>query len=237
MSYVYMKVLETAPARYDRGMRLLTLGRLDQVHADIAAKLQPGTQVLDIGCGTGTLAVLMAQQGCHVTGIDMAAPMLQQASLRVREAGVTERVDLREMGAVDLDTAFPDACFDVVVSTLVFSELSGDEISYTLVQCWRILRPGGWLLVADEILPESAVGRLATFLLRLPFLVLAFLLTQNTTRRVSGLEKRVQEAGFRVLERKDYLAGTLRLYVTAVEKAGEIREQVTEPAKVIASPF
>lgn len=213
MSYVYMKVLESAPERYDRGMRILTLGRLEQVRHDIVARLNPGDRVLDVGCGTGVLAVLIAHRGCSVIGIDIAPPMLAQAGRRVREEDLQEWVTLRELGAVDLDTAFPDASFDAVVSTLVFSELSDDEIEYTLAECQRILRPGGQLLIADEVLPDSALGRVGTFLLRLPFVIAAFVLTQNTTHRVAGLGQRIKQAGFQVLDVEDYLAGTLGLFV------------------------
>jgi ubiquinone/menaquinone biosynthesis C-methylase UbiE len=213
MSYVYMKVLESAPERYDRGMRLLTLGRLERVHRDIAARVEPGERVLDLGCGTGALAVLLGRRGAVVSGVDISPPMLSQAARRVGEEGLEDRVTLRELGAVDLDTAFPDAGFDVVVSTLVFSELSADEIEYTLAECRRILRPGGRLLIADEVLPGSPWGRIATWLLRLPFALLAFLLTQNTTHRVAGLGERIEEAGFVISEIWYYLAGTLRLFV------------------------
>jgi len=158
MSYVYMKVLESAPTQYDRGMRLLTLGRLERVYCDIAALLaeRPGGRVLDLGCGTGALAALLARQGLCVTGVDVSPPMLSLAARRVREEGLGDRVALRELGAVELDTAFPKASFDTVVGTLVFSELSDDEIEYTLAECQRILRPGGQLLIADEVLrPQS----------------------------------------------------------------------------------
>lgn len=213
MSYVYMKVLESAPQRYDRGMRILTLGRLERVHRDIAARLEAGDVVLDLGCGTGALAVMLARRGMRVTAVDVSAAMLSQAARRLRQEGLQEQVTLREMGAVDLDTAFPDGCFDAVTSTLVFSELSGDEIDYTLAECRRILRAGGRLLIADEVLPDSVLGRVATAVFRLPFAVLAFLLTQNTTRRVAALAARIEEAGYRMLETRKYLAGTLQLFV------------------------
>jgi ubiquinone/menaquinone biosynthesis C-methylase UbiE len=213
MSYVYMKVLERAPQRYDRGMRLLTLGRLGRVHRAIAARLEAGQEVLDLGCGTGALAVLLARKGVRVTGVDISSAMLSQAGQRVLEEGLEARVKLQELGAVDLDTAFADGSFDAVVSTLLFSELSDDEIAYTLAECRRILRPNRQLLIADEVLPDSAVGRVGTLLLRLPCALLAYLLTQNTTHRVARLEERIEEAGFRLTERKGYLAGTLRLFV------------------------
>lgn len=208
-----MKVLESAPERYDRGMRLLTLGRLDRVHDDIRARLKPGERVLDVGCGTAALAVRLAKRGCHVTGIDISPPMLAQALQRLREEGLEEEVILRELGAVDLDTAFPDGAFDAVVSTLVLSELSDDEIAYTLAECWRILRPEGQLLIADEVLPDSTLSRVGTFLFRLPFAVAAFVLTQNTTHRVAGLGERIERAGFRVLDVRPYLGGTLCLFI------------------------
>jgi ubiquinone/menaquinone biosynthesis C-methylase UbiE len=194
-------------------MRILTVGRLERVHRDITQRLEPGAHVLDIGCGTGALAVLLARKGIQVTGLDISPQMLSQATRRVREEELGHLVKLRELGAVNLDVAFDGASFDAVVSTLVFSELSDDEIEYTLAECHRILRGSGRLLVADEVLPDSALGRLSTLILRLPFALLAFLLTQNTTHRVARLGERIEHAGFRVVDGERYLAGTLRLYV------------------------
>ena len=216
-----MKVLETAPQRYDRGMRLLTAGRLDRLHSDMAARLSPGDRVLDIGCGTGSLVSLLAAKGCMVTGIDVSPAMLAQAQERLRDAGLADGVALLEMGAADLDTAFDEDSYDAVTSTLVFSELSVDEIGYTLAQCCRILRAGGRLMIADEVLPDSIAGRVGTFLLRLPFAVAAFVLTQNTTHRVAGLEARIERAGFEIVESCQYLRGTLRLYVAARNRTGD----------------
>jgi demethylmenaquinone methyltransferase/2-methoxy-6-polyprenyl-1,4-benzoquinol methylase len=213
MSYVYMKVLESAPERYDKGMHLLTLGRWERVHRDIVAWLAEGDRVLDLGCGTGALVAALAHKGVCVTGIEISPPMLHLAWQRVRREGLEDRVVLKEKGAVDLDSAFPEGCFDAVVSTLVFSELSDDEIAYTLAECRRVLREGGRLFVADEVMPDSALGRVGTFLFRLPFAVAAFVLTQNTTHRVAGLDRRIAQAGFRILETRRYLAGTLRLFV------------------------
>ncbi len=211
MSYVFMRVLESAPHRYEAGMRLLTLGRLAKVRQDIAAQVNAGDRVLEIGCGTGTLAVLLAEKGASVVAIDIYPAMVRATSRLVREAGLDELVTVEEMGAVDLDTAFEDASFDVVVSALVFSELSQDETEYTLHECWRILRPSGTLLIADEVLPSSVLGRFGAHLLRVPFAVAAFVLTQTTTHRVAGLEGLVARAGFRIVRVAGYLAGTMKL--------------------------
>ena len=217
MSYVYMKVLESAPQRYELGMSVLTLGRLQRVRDEIAARLHPGDQVLDLGCGTGALAVQLALDDCQVKGVDISPAMLSEARRRVREAGLDDEVSLKEVGAVGLDAAFEDNSLDAVVSTFVFSELLDEEIAYALAECLRILRPGGQLLIADEVLPDSALGRVGTFLLRLPFAVIAFVLTQNTTHRVAELRERIEQAGFQIVSITDYLAGTLQLFVAVKE--------------------
>jgi len=221
MSYVYMKVLESSPQRYDRGMRLLTLGRLEHAHRDIAARIRPGWRVLDIGCGTGTLAVMMAQRGAHVTGVDISPPMLALAHEKVRAADLQDRVELRDLGVVELDTAFPDGSFDAITSSLAFSELSDDEVTYALRQCHRLLRSPaagmeqstGWLMICDEVRPDSPVGRLSTWMVRLPFVVATFLLTQNTTSQVVNLSPRIAAAGFQMVEVWRYLLGTLQTFV------------------------
>jgi len=213
MSYVYMKVLESSPRRYDRGMRLLTLGRLEQAHRDIAMRVEPGWRVLDIGCGTGTLAVLMAQRGADVVGIDVSPPMLAVAREKVRVAGLQARVELRELGVTELDSAFPDGGFDAVTSSLTFSELSDDEVGFALRQAHHLLRPSGWLMICDEVRPDTAVGRAGAWLVRLPFVVVTFLLTQNTTSQVSNLAPRIEAAGFQMVEVRRYLLGTLQTFV------------------------
>lgn len=193
-TYVLMRILESSPERYDTGIRLLTLGRLDRAYDDLAGRIRRDDRVLDIGCGTGALTLRAARRGATVKGMDVSPEMLDVARRRVQEAGFGTRVELVEQGVAELD-AEDDASYDVVTSGLCFSELGDDALDYTLRHIRRILRPGGVLLAADEVRPPGPVRRLLHRVLRAPLVVLAYLLTQQTTRPVDRLPERIADAG------------------------------------------
>jgi len=195
-SYIFMKILESQPLRYDLGIAWLSLGKITRVKRRIVAEeVQPGTRHLDIGAGTGTLAVQAAREGATVLGFDVSPGMLAVARRRVIDAGLQDRVTLRQMGVAAMD-GLEAGRFDLVTATLVFSELSPDEQTYALGQCHRLLKPGGALVLVDEVRPRSRIARCVHAFLRLPLLVVTYVLTQTTTRAVVDLEARVAAAGF-----------------------------------------
>lgn len=213
MSYAFMKILESAPQRYDAGINILTLGRLRHLKQDIVNEfIARDDKVLELGCGTATLAILCATQGAEVTAIDLSPKMLAIAQRKLKKAGLTGKIKLLRMSAMDMDTAFDDHSFNVIASTLVFSEMSGDEIRYVLNQCHRVLKANGSLLIADEILPQSPLGKLLLFLFRLPFTIIAYIFTQTTTRAVASLDEDLRQAGFTIVKTRSYLLGTMRLF-------------------------
>jgi ubiquinone/menaquinone biosynthesis C-methylase UbiE len=196
-TYVLMRILESAPDRYDLGIRLLTLGSVGRAYDRLVTNIAPGERVLDIGCGTGALALRAARRGARVKGIDVNAQMLEIAARAVGEAGLAERVELCQMGVAELDGE-ESGSYDVVMSGLCLSELSDDELAYTLTQASRVLRPGGRLLVADEVRPSGPFRRLVHGLVRAPLVLLTYLLTQQTTHAVKDLPGRVRRAGFSI---------------------------------------
>ncbi len=220
-TFVLMRLLESAPRRYDFGIRLLSLGRIGRVQARMAEQVGAGERVLDIGCGTGSLALRCAGRAARVTGIDISPQMLDMAREKVEAAGLQDQVELREMSAIDLDEAFGDGSFDAIVSSLVFSELSEDEQGFVLRECHRLLREGGRLVIADEVVPRSWPLRLLSRVLRLPLVVLTYILTQTTTRAVAGLEEKIAGAGFAVRAVETSLLGGLTLVVAAKSEEGK----------------
>jgi ubiquinone/menaquinone biosynthesis C-methylase UbiE len=200
-TYVLMRILESAPERYDLGMRLLTMGGVERAYARLAERVQAGQRVLDVGCGTGALALRMARRGARVKAIDVSAGMLEQAERRARQAGLGDRIEWAEMGVAELGGEEADSR-DVVASGLCLSELSDDEVAWTLRQARRILAPDGLLLVADEVPPHGRLARVLRRAVRAPLVLVTWLVTQQTSHAVPELEARVAAAGFDIVSRR-----------------------------------
>jgi ubiquinone/menaquinone biosynthesis C-methylase UbiE len=196
-SYVYMKVLEAAPERYDEGIRRLSRGRIETLYEAIASRASgPGRRVLDLGCGTGGLTMACAARGADVTGIDRDAGMLEVAARKGAARTHGGRIDWAELGAMEIEDCFDAGSFDAVVSCLLFSELLPEEQAYVLAAAHSRLHPGGTIVIGDEARPATRAARLWRFLRRLPAVLWTYLLTQTTTRPVVDLAAKLRSAGF-----------------------------------------
>ncbi len=200
-TYILMKILESAPSRYDLGIRLLTLGRLGKAYDRLTSSIKEGDRVLDLGSGTGALALRAAQRGAKVKGIDINPQMLDIAQARVKEANLAQNVEFVEMGVVELDKEKAES-FDAVMSGLCFSELTENELRFTLKELRRILKPGGILLIADEVRPQTIFKRIMISLIRMFLRIFVFILTQATTRALKNLPEQVRIAGFDIVSFK-----------------------------------
>jgi len=222
MATVFMKWLETSPKEYDRGIQLLTLGRIQRVRRKIVNNyVREEMRILEIGCGTGTLTLMMARRGATVTGIDASPRMLAEAEKKVAEANLEKRVFLKYMDATLIGERFPAASFDLIVSTLVFSELPHDEQRFVLEACHKLLAPNGRILIADEVIPAKSITRLLFYLVRLPLVLLTWLITRTITTSLRDFNSTLKQAGFHACIAASYLGGSLVLYESFPAEAGQ----------------
>ncbi len=136
--------------RYDLLMWFVTFGRERVFRQRIAdlAQLQPGESVLDVGCGTGTLAMEALQrvgETGRVSGIDPSPQMIARANRKAERVGPA--IDF-QVGVIE-QLSFPDQSFDVVLSTFMMHHLPDDLKRRGLGEIARVLKPGGRLLVLD----------------------------------------------------------------------------------------
>jgi SAM-dependent methyltransferase len=123
------------------------------------AAIETDEDVLDVGCGTGTLAVAAARAApaVRVTGLDADASILARARRRAAGAGLEIGFDEGRSTALP----YPDASFDLVLSTLFFHHLPDDEKRQTASELVRVLRPAGRLVVGDVGRPHDPLMRIA----------------------------------------------------------------------------
>jgi len=196
-----MKILESRPERYDIGMGLLTLGSLTKIKQQIAAQSNSGDQVLDLGCGTGTLAQMCIERGAEVTGVDANSGMLAVAK-RNSPSGNYLNISLS-----NLDEHLEDESFDIVLSTLAFSELTRVERVHVMKQIKRILKNDGKVLIGDEIIPERFLPKCFYYSYRLPMRLLTWIMTQTTTNAIPSFDEEVREAGLKIVSSKSFMLG------------------------------
>jgi ubiquinone/menaquinone biosynthesis C-methylase UbiE len=116
------------------------------------AATQPGDRILEIGCGTGTLTLLLKRLSpeAEVIGLDPDAKALARARRKAERAGVSIQFD---QGFSDR-LPYPDASFDQVFSSLMFHHLPAEEKEKTVREVRRVLRPGGRFHMLDFAGPE-----------------------------------------------------------------------------------
>lgn len=208
MSYIPALRYESLTRFYDPVLRAtLKEDRFKRMLVKQVA-LRPGHRVLDVGCGTATLTILL-KQACaeaEVTGLDGDAKVLDLARTKIKAAGL----DVTVMQGLASEAPFPLASFDRIASSLVFHHLTTEEKRRTLKRVRELLKSGGEVHTADW-------GKAQNPAMRVAFLAIQLLDGfSTTTDNVRGLLPTLMtDAGFRAVEethREMTVFGTLSLY-------------------------
>jgi ubiquinone/menaquinone biosynthesis C-methylase UbiE len=130
------------------------------------ARLQPGEAVLDVGCGTGTLAIDAAHRvgsAGRVAGIDPGAEQIARASKKAARHNQKLYAPIEFQVGVIEQLPFPDQTFDVVLSSLMMHHLPASLKRQGLAEIARVLKPGGRLVIADFTHKQERQGRAIHF--------------------------------------------------------------------------
>ncbi|MFW9941252.1 MAG: corrinoid protein-associated methyltransferase CpaM, partial [Candidatus Thorarchaeota archaeon] len=174
--------------------------------------LNDGENLLDIGMGTGTFAILAANKGLNVTGIDFSEKMLIVAKKNIKEKKLSEQINIKRTPIINLDKEFKNNTFDKVTAMLLFSELYEKEQDFTLDQVYRILKDAGEFILVDEVKPKVFWKKVLFFIIRVPLVIITFLKSQLTTKSLKNFEERLKKHRFEIIDEKYYLLDTLKLF-------------------------
>jgi ubiquinone/menaquinone biosynthesis C-methylase UbiE len=159
-------------ALYDRGVYLYAMGYMGPYNDDMGRSVcnyvkrrlpdfRP-ERILDMGCTVGhsTVPYKEAFPDAEVIGIDVAGPCVRYA--HARAAGMGQEVSFLQRNAED--TGFESESFDLVVSHILLHETSGQAMPRIFRECYRLLKPGGYMIHAD-LPPFDKMGPFAQFIL------------------------------------------------------------------------
>lgn len=116
-----------------------------------------GERILDVGCGTGTMSMLIKQAypGADMVGLDGDPQILEIARSKAREQGLQIQFD----HGMAFELPYPEASFDVGITSMMLHHLSKNDKRQTAKEMYRVLRPGGMLYGADFAEPRGPIGR------------------------------------------------------------------------------
>ena len=163
------------------------LRELRQRTADLA-RIQPGEKVLDVGCGTGALA-MEAEQRVGATGQVFGIDPGAQQIARARSKAAKRNMSIEFQIGVIEHLNFPDQTFDVVLSTIMMHHLSDSLKRQGLAEIARVLKPGGRLVIADFKRPEERPAQPVRF--------------GAGGSRIQDLAALVKDAGFSQMETEE----------------------------------
>jgi ubiquinone/menaquinone biosynthesis C-methylase UbiE len=141
-------VFDRASSFYD-ATRGLPPGVAEQVRDQIVLRTGAGrnTRFLEIGVGTGRIALPFVQIGADYTGADLSLPMMEV--LRRKIAANPEGAGRLKLAIADaIALPFANATFDVIIMIHLLHLVS--DWRQTLRECWRVLRDGGWLVLSSN---------------------------------------------------------------------------------------
>jgi ubiquinone/menaquinone biosynthesis C-methylase UbiE len=145
---------------YDAYMRKVTLGREHVLRGMTLslAGVKPGESVLEVGCATGTLTLAAKRQvgeSGRVFGIDVIPGMIEASQRKAAQANVDAAFQL---GSID-DIPFPADQFDSVMCSFMIFHMSEAVRCRGIAEIYRVLKPGGRLIVLDFAMPTNPLPR------------------------------------------------------------------------------
>ena len=215
MSITYMLALEAEPSTYEQLFTALTKGVNKEVHGWILDQITSDMQILEVGCGPGTLSKKIAEKGGHIIAFDSNLQMIMHAI-----GSINPKIYKNLKFQLGSATSLPEDLgkFDFVISTFMLSELRPFEQQIFLRKAWEYLKPEGRLIIADEFIPHG-LSKISFSLRRWWYLRKLKRKRSGLTHPLKWLLKYLPSIGFEVEREAQWSHGSIRVYQAIKKEA------------------
>jgi len=151
------RMFNTISGKYDKFNDIMSWGmaRVWRKQSLLTLKKYNPKKILDIAAGTADMCIKSYQylNPDHVTGVDISDRMLEVGRIKVSEAGLSDKIELQVQDCSDL--SFADDSFDA--ATIAFGIRNFEKLNESLTQIYRVLKPGGHLLILEMNEPQKGL--------------------------------------------------------------------------------
>ncbi|MFX1282808.1 MAG: class I SAM-dependent methyltransferase [Promethearchaeota archaeon] len=214
MATILMTLAEKkAPNKYECLINFLTFGRRGRIYTYIKENyLHKNQFLLDAGCGTGRFIEIADATWVDHIGIDISEKMLQQARKRFFGRKSLPCLVRSSITALPLKLEL----FDIILCSLVLSELNYEGVKKTLNEFHSCLKTNGILILVTESIPTSRIKRLVINLLRFPAYIIATTFVKVPKHPIHDITTLLSTFGS-IIDQKHYLNGHLTLFIIKKE--------------------
>ena len=211
MATILMTIAEKkTPSKYDIAINLLTFGRRGIICRYIEESyIKENSLVLDAGTGSGIFLKHITRAWGRPIGVDINPRLLEIA----KNMEKIERHHYELIESSILSLPFRAKVFDVLVCNFVLSELSERDLKNTLSNYLYCLNNDGLLILTVENKPKGNIGNLIYSIVRSTSYIIAKALTGTPRHPIHNIEAHLYESNVSLIEKREYLFGTIRLYV------------------------
>ena len=211
MATILMTLAEKkAPRKYEWLINFLTYGRRIKIFEYIKQNyLHENLLLLDAGCGNGRFMDIADRAWLTPIGVDISIDMLQET----RERFSGRKFDPNLIHTSITSLPLRKELFDIIICTLVLSELDHHNVKKTFREFFSCLKKDGILILVTESNPKSRLKRYFFTVIRIPAFIIAALIAKIPRHPIHDIKAILPAYPGRLLEEKPYLGGHLSLFV------------------------